>query len=69
MLGQPDMKYLAVRYIEMICIGVFMFGVLWEGTLRMDLTTPQFLMVYGGAGALITEALARLFKKKENIKK
>jgi len=64
-----DIKYIAIRYIEMICIGVCIFGALWEGTIRFNLTTPQFFMIYGGAGAIITEALARIFKKKEKIKK
>lgn len=69
MIEEPDVKYLVVRYIEMICIGVFVFGALWEGTIVMNLTTPQFLMVYGGCGALVSEVLSRLFKKKQSIKK
>ena len=66
---EADVKYLAIRYIEMICIGVFVFGALWEGTIVMNLSTPQFLMIYGGCGALISEVLARLFKKKPDIGK
>lgn len=60
--------YLAFRYMELICIGAFIFGVLWEGTIRFNLTTPQFLMFYGGVGAIISELLARWFKKKTKIK-
>lgn len=56
--------YIAVRYIEIVCIGIFVFGALWEGTIVMNLSTPQYLMLYGGVGALISELLARLFKKK-----
>ena len=69
MVDEPDVKYLAVRYIEMICIGVFVFGALWEGTIVMNLSTPQFLMIYGGCGAVISEVLSRMFKKKPNIRK
>jgi len=69
MVEEPNVKYLAIRYIEIICIGVFVFGALWEGTIVMNLTTPQFLMIYGGCGAIISEVLARLFKKKQHIKK
>jgi len=69
MTEEPDLKYLAVRYIEMICIGIFVFGFLWEGTIVMNLTTPQFLMMYGGCGAVISEILSHLFKKKPKVKK
>jgi len=65
-------KYVIIRLVQLICIGAFIFGVLWEGTIRFDLTTPQFLMVYGGTGALVSEILARMFKKyekKNQIKK
>ena len=61
--------YLAFRYIEGICIAVFVFGFLWHGTETLKLTLPQFMMLYGGCGAAISELLARLFynilKKKE----
>lgn len=56
--------YLAIRGIQVLCIGVFVFGALWEGTERFSMTTPQFLMTYGAAGAVISEVLARVFKKK-----
>ena len=67
-----NMRYVIMRYIQILCIGAFVFGALWEGTIKFNLTTPQFLMVYGGTGAVITEFLARLFKKyekKHNSKK
>ena len=61
--------YLAFRYIEGICIAVFVFGFLWHGTEVLKLTLPQFMMLYGGTGAALSELLARLFyniiKKKE----
>jgi len=66
-----DYKYVAVRFIQLISIGAFIFGTLWEGTIRFNFSTPQFLMVYGITGAVISEALARLFKhmeKKKNVK-
>jgi len=58
-------KYVVIRLVQLICLGAFVFGALWEGTIRFNLTTPQFLMVYGGTGAIITEAMARAFKKFE----
>lgn len=64
MKEEPDVKYIAVRYLEVICIAVFIFGFLWNGTEVMNLTTPQFLMLYGGAGGIICEILARLFSGK-----
>jgi len=60
-------QYLAARYIEILCISLFVFGFLWNGTEVMNLTTPQFLMLYGGSGAVICEVLARLFSKKKTI--
>jgi len=65
-------KYVIIRLVQLICIGAFVFGALWEGTIKMNLTTPQFLMVYGGTGAVISEIIARFFKKfekKNNLKK
>ena len=64
-------KYVAVRFVQLICIGAFIFGALWEGTIVMNLSTPQFLMVYGGVGAVLSEILARAFKRfeKKKIKK
>ena len=65
MKEEPDMKYLAVRYIECFCISIFIFGILWNGTEVLNLSTPQFLMLYGGFGVVICEILARLFSKKK----
>ena len=62
---ESDNKYLAVRYIECFCIALFIFGILWNGTEILDLSTPQFLMLYGGLGAIICELMARLFSKKK----
>lgn len=62
---EPPIKYLVFRYLEIICIGAFIFGVLWNGTEVMKLTTPQFMMLYGGTGAVICEILARIFSKKK----
>jgi hypothetical protein len=55
--------YLAFRYIEGICIAVFVFGFLWEGTEILKLSLPEFMMLYGGVGAILSEGLARLFHK------
>jgi len=51
--------YIGIRYLEGICIAVFLFGSLWESTEILKLTLPQFLMLYGGAGAVISELMAR----------
>ncbi len=56
--------YYGIRFIQVICIGFFVFGMLWQGTETFNMTTPQFMMVYGGLGAVISELVARLFKKK-----
>lgn len=55
--------YIAFRYIEGICIAVFVFGFLWNGTDILQLTFPQFMMLYGGTGAVISELIARLIHK------
>lgn len=56
--------YYIARFGEVICIGIFVFGLLWNTTEMINLTTPQFMMLYGGSGALISEVLSRVFKKK-----
>ena len=69
---EPEInRYVIIRLVQLICLGAFVFGALWEGTIRFNLTTPQFLMVYGGTGAIISEVLSRAFKKfeKKNLKK
>jgi len=59
-----EYSYIAVRLIEFICIAAIIFGALWEGTEVFNLTLPQFLMLYGGLGAVVSECLARILKKK-----
>ena len=56
--------YYGIRFLQIIFIGVAVFGALWEGTERFNMTTPQFMMLYGAIGATISEVMARLFKKK-----
>lgn len=56
--------YHGIRFVEVICIGIAVFGMLWKGTEILNLDTPGFMMLYGGAGALISEIVARIFKKK-----
>jgi len=65
---EPDLKYLAVRYIECFCVAVFIFGFVWNGTEMLDLTPSQFMMLYGGTGAVVTEILARIFSRKKKQK-
>ena len=73
--GNIRNAYLACRYIEGLCIAVFVFGFLWHGTEVLKLTLPQFMMLYGGTGALVSEMLARVFhsiikkKDKKAVKK
>ena len=55
--------YLAVRIVECLSIGVFVFGFLWEGTEILKLSAPEFMMLYGGTGAVVSELLARIFHK------
>jgi len=55
--------YLGVRYIEIICIAIFIFGFLWEGTELLQLSLPEFMMLYGGVGAILTETLSRILYK------
>jgi len=64
-VDEPSTSYLVARVIELLCIGAFVFGFLWNGTEVMNLTTPQFMMLYGGSGAVIAEVVARIFKKKQ----
>ena len=56
--------YYGMRFVQVLCIGVAVFGALWHGTEILYMTTPQFMMVYGTAGAIISEVIARIFKKK-----
>lgn len=67
-LIEPSTPYLISRFIEILCIGAFVFGSLWSGTEVMNLTTSQFMMLYGGSGAVISEVIARILKKKLDIK-
>lgn len=56
--------YYGIRFIQVLCIGIATFGALWKGTEVLNLDTPEFMIVYGGSGALISEIVARVFKKK-----
>lgn len=55
--------YLTARIIECLSIGVFIFGFLWEGTEILNLSAPEFMMLYGGTGAVVSELLARIFQR------
>ena len=55
--------YLIIRYIEGLCIAVFVFGLLWNGTDVLKLSFSQFMILYGGMGAVISEVLARIIYK------
>ena len=62
--GTKTNIYYGIRFVQVLCIGVAVFGGLWKGTEVLNLDTPEFMIVYGGAGALISEIIARVFKKK-----
>ena len=64
--------YIALRYIEGICVAVFVFGFLWEGAEVLKLSLPEFMMLYGGLGAVLSELFSRFIRnsiKKKDIKK
>jgi len=42
---------------------VFVFGFLWEGTEILKLSLPEFMMLYGASGAVISEFLARFIHR------
>ena len=54
-----------IRNLEIVCISLFIFGFLWSITEILNLTVPQFFMLYGGSGALVCEMLYRLSSKKK----
>jgi hypothetical protein len=63
--------YLGIRIIEIISIAVFIFGSLWTGTDILQLTFPQFMMLYGAIGAAVSEIIARILHrqiKKNDLK-
>lgn len=61
---EGELRYLGIRFVEVVCIAVFVFGFLWNSSEVLKLTASQFMMLYGGVGALVSEGLARIFKKK-----
>ena len=60
-----DLRFVITRLIECFCIAMFIFGFLWNTTEILKLTTPQFMMLYGGVGAVLTEMIARVLSKKK----
>jgi len=60
---QIQTAYMGIRYVEIICLAVFIFGTLWTGTDLLQLSFQQFMMLYGGCGALLSEAIARVLHK------
>ena len=60
-----ELSYSITRLIECFCIALFIFGILWNTTELLKLTTPQFMILYGGVGALVTEIIARMLSKKK----
>lgn len=63
-----EYSYIIVRIIEFISIAAIIFGAAWEGTETFNLSMPEFCMLYGGIGAIVSEILARVLKKKPNMK-
>lgn len=54
--------YVAARMLELLFASAFVFGVMWQGAETFMLSVPQFLMLYGGLGALICDLVARALK-------
>ena len=54
-----------LRLVQIICVALFVFGFLWNTTEVLNLTPPQFFMLYGACGALICEVICRLIIKKK----
>lgn len=52
-------KYISIRMLELVFGAAFFFGIMWTGVGEIELSVPEFLTLYGGAGALICEILAR----------
>ena len=63
--NDPEIQYVAVRLIECFCIAIFVFGLVWNTTELLSLTLPQFMMLYGGLGGVISEVIARKLGKKK----
>ena len=55
--------YLSIRFIEGICAATFIFGLMWHGTETLMLTMPEFMMLYGGLGAITSEIIARILNR------
>ena len=56
--------YVGARIVECFCIAIFVFGMLWEGTEVLQLSFPEFMMLYGGTGAIISEGIARVLERR-----
>lgn len=57
-----------LRVIEALCVGFFILGVMWQGADVLKLTLPQFLMLYGGVGAIISDLAARVLGRQQSGK-
>ena len=64
-----EYSYIIARIVEFVSIAAVIFGAAWQGTETFNLTMPQFCMLYGGVGALVSEIMARILKKKPNVVK
>ncbi len=59
-----DGTFSIIRFVEIACIGLFVFGLIWNTSEILKLTVPQFMMLYGGVGAGVCESIIRWSKKK-----
>ena len=53
-----------IRVIQAVCLSAFIFGLMWEGSIGLQLRMSQFLMLYGAVGALVSEAMVRVVMAK-----
>ena len=56
--------YIYLRLGEAFCLVVFLFGFMWNASEYLNLTLPQYMMLYGGSGALLIESVVQIIKKK-----
>jgi hypothetical protein len=53
-----------VRFIEFVSVTVLVFGLMWKGSDVLKLSLPDFMILYGAVGAVISELTARLLGRK-----
>lgn len=60
---QKKIAYIGIRMLEVVFIAMFILGIMWSGANVLNLTVPQFLMLYGAVGAGTCEVTAQGLKR------